>query len=665
MTSNPTADLELMRATLLLDSDPAAAARRATAVLALVPGHAQGGLLLAAACRRLGDPAQALAVLEPLAADQPASAVVQLELARAYAASDRASDALAAYRRVVALDPGFADAWRALAAGLFALGDTAGGDAAYAEYSRLASDPPELADVRVAIQEGRLAAADGLLIRYLERHPNEEVGLRAVAEVATRLDSPGEAELWLRKSLAAAPGYAGARYDLARCLYTQQRVPEALEELERLLRTEPEHVGYRSLKSQLLRLVGRTDESVALMEAIVAERPADATRWLLLGQVWRELGQQDKAVAAFRQALTVRPGYGEAYLAIADLKAVRFTSADIATMREHHARSALLSPQRSHLEFALGKALEDAGEYEESLQHYAQGNALRRAKVVHDPDVTSAVVQRSKEFYTPELFAARSGWGSDRDDPIFIVGLPRSGSTLLEQILATHSAVEGTRELPHLPAIAHQLTVRTMVGESFTYPAGIETLARPELEAMAVSYLELAQVNRPLGKARFVDKMLGNHLHVGLIHLLFPRAAIIDARRHPLGCGFSCFRQFFGRSVTFTYDLGEFGRYYRDYADLMDHMDGVLPGRVHRAHYEHVVASPEAEVRRLLEYCGLPFEQACLRFYDNRRVVHTISSEQVRRPIYVDSVDQWRHYEPWLGALKAELGDLIERYPAA
>jgi len=381
--------------------------------------------------------------------------------------------------------------------------------------------------------------------------------------------------------------------------------------------------------------------------------------------VWREIGRQDKAIDMFRRALEVRPGFGEAYLAIADLKAVRFTADDIAAMRAERERSALLAPQRIHLDFALGKALEDAGEYEASFECYAEGNALRRAKIFHDPEIASIVLRQSKNAYTAEAFAARRAWGSERRDPIFIVGLPRSGSTLLEQILASHSQVEGTRELADMPAIAHEIARRTMVGNEDRYPEGVMSLDAVTLRGYADQYLERTQLNRPLGRPRFVDKMLGNHLHVGLIQLLFPNAAIIDARRHPLSCGLSCFRQYFGRSVSFTYDLGEFGRYYREYVGLMAHIDDVLPGRVHRAYYEQVVASPEQEVRRLLDYCGLPFEEACLRFYDTRRVVHTLSSEQVRRPIYSDSVDQWRHYEPWLGPLKAELGDLIDRYPSA
>jgi hypothetical protein len=272
-------------------------------------------------------------------------------------------------------------------------------------------------------------------------------------------------------------------------------------------------------------------------------------------------------------------------------------------------------------------------------------------------------VARSKETYTRSFFADRAGWGSDRRDPIFIVGLPRSGSTLLEQILGSHSQVEATRELAHIPVIAADVMSAADPADARAYPGAVIALTRAQIGDFAARYLSQAQIYRVFGSARFVDKMLSNFAHVGLIHLMFPRAAIIDIRRHPLGSCVACYKQYFARGLNFTYDLVEAGRYYRDYADLMDYIDVVLPGRVHRVHYELLVADPEREVRRLLDYSGLPFEPGCLRFYENRRVVQTISSEQVRRPIYTDAVDQWRHYEPWLGPLKAALGDWVERYP--
>jgi hypothetical protein len=331
-------------------------------------------------------------------------------------------------------------------------------------------------------------------------------------------------------------------------------------------------------------------------------------------------------------------------------------------MQERLAESTVVGIDRTHLEFALGKALEDDGQFEASFVHYARGTARYRATIGYDPNAVTRIVQRSISIFTDRFFADRSGWGSGRADPIFIVGLPRSGSTLLEQILASHSQVEGTGELPDIPSIGRGLISRPNPGGGQAYPEPVAVLDRDEIDALAARYLSQTQMHRPLGKPHFVDKMLSNFVHIGLIHLMFPNAAIIDMRRHPLGCGFSCYKQIFARGLGFTYDLSEIGRYYRDYALLMEHFDAVLPKRVHRVHYEQLVADPEGEIRRVLDYCRLPFENGCVRFYDNRRVVQTISSEQVRRPIYSEGVDQWRHYEPWLGPLKDALGELVERY---
>ena len=331
-------------------------------------------------------------------------------------------------------------------------------------------------------------------------------------------------------------------------------------------------------------------------------------------------------------------------------------------MQRQLAQSPPSASSRIHLEFALGKALEDTSEFEASFEHYSRGAALQRATIAYDAEATTAYVRHSKAAYTADFFAARRGFGLERIDPIFIVGLPRSGSTLLEQILASYPEVEGTRELPDVPAIVMEIFKRAAPG-TLEYPRSLELLENAALQALAARYLAGTDMRRPLKLPRFVDKMLGNFSHLGLIHLMFPRASIIDTRRHPMGCGFSCYKQLFAQAMNFSYDLTEMGLYYRDYADLMAHIDRVLPGRVHRVSYERLVADPETEVRRLLDYCRLPFDERCLRFYENRRSVQTISSEQVRRPIYSDAVDQWRHYEPWLGALKDALGDLIGGYP--
>ena len=559
-------------------------------------------------------------------------------------------------------DDRLADAWHGLAAERFRAGDTHGGDLAYAQYDRLAPLPPEFNDAAVALGDRRLDVAIGSLKQHLQKLPEDVRALRMLATIARARDDTYESEEYLKQCLQLAPGYAAARFDLATELSAQQRHSEAMPHLERLLAGEPQNPDYLGLKAQELQFHGRNAEAIALMQQVAADNPHDARWRLSCGHLLRETGDQAGAIAAYRQALAIQPGMGEAYWSLANLQTVHLTAADREAMEEF-ARRAPTGPGRPQLEFALGKACEDAAHYEQAFQHYARGNSLYRSSIFFVPDDLSLGVRRSKALYTSRFFAARAAWGSTQADPIFIVGMPRAGSTLLEQILASHSQVEGTRELPDVPGIVRELIVGAVSGGESNYPDLVGTLGRPEIDAYAARYLKRTQVHRPHGRAHFVDKMPGNFAHVGLIHLMFPRATIIDARRHPMACCFSCYRQLFGRGQPFSYDLEELGMHYRDYCELMEHFDAVLPGRVHRVYYEQLVADPEAEVRRLLDHCGLPFESGCLRFYENRRAVSTISSEQVRRPINADAVEQWRHFEPWLGKLAATLGDLVARYP--
>lgn len=666
MLPRDSADLELMRASALLELDPAAAAHQASAILETFPDLEEASLLLAAACSRLGNPATATGILEGLIRAHPASAPLQLELGRIHAAAAQHADAQLALRRAVALDDRLDGAWRALAAQCFATGDVAGGDVAYARYTQLQTLAPELKDAAAALNDSRLEAAEALLNERLRQMPGDVVALRMQANVASERGDDRAAEQILNQCLALAPGDAAARFDLASELSAQQRHAEVLPLAERLLACEPRNTSYMCLKAQALRLFGRHAEAIALMQQAMAVDPDNATTSLLYGNVLRETGEQAAAIAAYRQALALKPGMAEAYWSLANLKTVRFSVADREAMLLQLTRSRPVGLRRTNLEFALGKAFEDAGLYEQSFGHYAHGNALRRSTVFYDADAMSGDFQRSKALYTAKFFADRAGWGSERNDPIFIVGLPRSGSTLLEQILASHSQIEGTRELPDIPRLVRETMLQANPDGApiSNFPEPIAKLSRADVEAFAARYLQQTAGYRPLGKPRFVDKMLGNFLHIGLLHLMFPRATIVDARRHPLACSFSCFKQLFARGLAYTYDQQELGRYYRDYAALMDHMDAVLPGRVHRVHYEQLVADPEVVVRRLLNHCRLSFEDGCLRFYETRRVVNTISSEQVRRPITSDSVDQWRHFEPWLGPLAAELGDLVGCYPS-
>jgi predicted Zn-dependent protease len=648
-------DIALIRVAALLESDPAAAARAAQELLRKHPGHSAAVLLLGEAQRRSGDAPAATAAFAELASTQPRSASVQLELGRALLAQGKRSEAFTTLTHALELEPDLAEAWRELSGVHATGGEWRECDAAYARFAALTNQDGRFAEAAGAIAQERLDHAAALLQQELRRHPGDVAALRLLAQVAVKREDFAEGERLLEECLRLAPGYSRARFDLAEMLHIQQRAGPMLPLLERLLALEPGNLAYRALKAAAYSLLGQSERALSILADLVVEFPDNPVGWMYYGHALRSAGRTDEAIEAYRRSARLRPEFGEVWFSLANLKTFRFTAADIETMRAMLAHADLPDEDRWHFEFSLGNALEQAGDFAGSFEHYARGNALRRAAVAYDPDRNTRLIERTRALFTREFFAARAGAGCASREPIFIVGLPRAGSTLLEQILASHSQVEGTRELPDISAFARELGAWDTPP---AYPESVARLSRTELTALGERYLRQTRSHRLLGRPYFIDKMGNNFLDAGLIHLILPNARIIDARRAPLACCFSNFKQHFISGVWFSYSLEDLGRYYRDYVDLMAHFDAVLPGRIHRVHYEDVVADLEGEVRRLLDYCGLPFEEQCLRFHETRRVVQTASSEQVRRPLYSDSVDEWRNFEPWLGPLKEALGDL-------
>jgi len=659
-------DQALAHASRLLTADKAALAEeQAREILKVVPGHPVAELYLGAALRKQEQIEAALAILEPLARSQPNASVTHLELGLALGAAGRGVEALAALERAVAIKPDLAEAWRALADHLHATGETEAADDAYARFLSTANRDPKLMAAASALVEKRVPVAETLLRDHLKQHPTDVAAIRMLAEVAARLGRNADAELLLRRCLELAPSFAAARQNLAMMLHRQNKLPEALAEAESLLARNPRQTAWLNLKAVILSRLGENAAAIDAFEKVLAQYRRAPKVWMSYGHTLKTAGRQADSIAAYRQALTHAPGLGEAWWSLANLKTFRFEAADIATIRAQLARSDLAGEDRLHLDFALGKALEDAGEYEQSFRHYAAGNELRRRSLRYSADDNRARVVRSRELFTPEFFAERAGWGAPHADPIFVVGLPRSGSTLVEQILASHSQIEGTMELPDIMGFVRELGARLKRSDPSRYPQVLAELTEAQCRGLGERYIAQTRVQRKLGRPFFIDKMPNNFAHSGLIHLILPNARIVDARRHPLGCCFSGFKQHFARGQSFTYSLEDIGRYYRDYVELMAHMDAVLPGRVHRVIYEEMVADTEAQVRDLLRYCNVPFEDSCLRFFENERAVRTASSEQVRQPIFREGVDHWRHFEPWLGPLKAALGPALESYPAA
>ena len=659
-----TLEVALAHARQLLARDPQLAAGQALEILAAVPGHPLALLILGAAHRIRGQTHAALEVLEPLARAQPRAAPVQLELGIALGEAGRPAEAAAALRRALLVKPDSADAWRSLADALDAQGDARGADEARARYLEAATRDPRLLEAGAALVRNELPLAEARLRAHLNAFPTDVAALRMLAEVAGRLERYRDAQQLLERCLELAPGFDAARHNYAFVLNRQGKAELALPQVEQLLAREPRHPGYRNLHAAVLANLGDYLGSIRIYEAVLREFPHQARVWMSLGHSLKTAGRQDDSIAAYRRAIALEPTLGEAYWSLANLKTFRFSAADVAALRAALARSDLADDDRLHFEFALGKALEDAGRYEESFAHYAQGNALRRAAHPYSAEENSRYVERSRALFTREFFAARAGGGSDARDPIFVLGLPRSGSTLVEQILASHSQVEGTMELPDIPVLAREIAARGQPGPEAGFLPALAALGPSELRELGERYLARTRALRRSAAPFFVDKMPNNWLHVGLIQLILPNARIVDTRRHPLGCCFSCFKQQFARGQSFTYDLADLGHYYRDYVGLMHHFDAVLPARVHRVFYEDMICDTETQVRRLLDYCGLPFEEGCLRYYENERAVRTASSEQVRQPIFRDALEQWRHYEPWLGPLKSALGPVLAAYPA-
>jgi tetratricopeptide (TPR) repeat protein len=655
----------LEHAERLLERDPVLARQQAEAILEAVPRHAGTTVILAAAHRLSGDARQALAVVAPLARALPTMVSAQIELGLTLADLGRTAEAVAAFQRAVVQEPRAAEAWRGLAEGLDLLGDTAGSERALAQQLRASTRDPALIEAAAALVDNRLGVAEQLLRDHLADHPADIAALRMLAETGARLGRYEDVERILTQCLEIAPGFAAARHNLATMLYRQNKSEQAKAQIERLTDRDPRHPGYANLRAAILSRLGEYDTAIGLYETMLAEFPGQPKGWMSYGHALKTVGRQADCVAAYRKCLELSPGLGEAWWSLANLKTVKFDDADRAAMAAGLEQSNLSDDDRLHLHYALGKALEDAKLYAESFDHYAQGAAIRRGQVDYDPEENHADVARSRAVFTPALLATTAGGGCPASDPIFVVGLPRSGSTLIEQILASHSQVEGTMELPDLIVMARRLGGKANRREDSTYPEMLAGLSPDALRELGEEYLDRTRVQRKTDRPFFIDKMPNNFAHTGLIHLILPNAKIIDARRHPLGCCFSGFKQHFARGQAFSYDLTDIGRYYADYVALMDHFDTVLPGRVHRVIYERMIEDPEGQIRALLDHCGLPFEAACLSFHENDRAVRTASSEQVRRPIFKDAVEHWQNFESNLGPLKQALGECLATYPDA
>jgi tetratricopeptide (TPR) repeat protein len=661
--SRASVDAALAKAARLLAEDPAAAAQCVREVLAQLPGHPDATLLLGMAGNIGGDFAQAFAVLSDLVRNHPHAPPPLLELARAQAGLRRFDDASATLKRLLGLKPDWSLAHLVLADLHYAAGDAGAADASYNAYLRQTPNDPELMATTAALARNQLPDAERMARLRLRRWPGDIAAMRLLGEICMRSRRNDEAIRLLEDALQRAPGFDAARQNYAVALNRAGRHAEALAELDTVLEVRPDDQILHDMKAVILGRLGNVEDAIATYERLLERKEGHANIWIGYGNALKTAGRTSGAVAAYRRAISLQPGSGGAWWSLANLKTVRFDAADIQAMQVQLQRTDLDETTRANFEFSLGKALEDAGQYELAFSHYAKGNAVRRKQAAYDATVNHANMRRACATHTREFFAARKGMGFDAPDPIFVLGMPRSGSTLIEQILSSHPAVEGTAELTAIIAIAHELGQRGAKPGVAAYQDALSSLDAAQLRALGERYLERTRSQRRTDAPFFIDKMPNNFAHVGMIHLILPNAKIIDTRRHPMACCFSNFKQNFTRGQEFSYGLADMGHYYRDYVALMAHYDQVLPGRIHRVIYEDVVEDTEAQVRRLLDYCGLPFDERCLRFFENDRAVRTASSEQVRRPIYREGVDHWRRFEPWLQPLVDALGPVLTKYP--
>jgi predicted Zn-dependent protease len=561
----------------------------------------------------------------------------------------------------VNINPALPHSWRMLE-GLYRLtGDLEHAQVAAEHVATLKDLPPEVVRATSWFSDGELAAAEQTIRAFLLENGDHPEAMRLLARIALAHDALDDAETLLEGVLALTPDYRAARYDYAQTLIKRQKHREAEDNIRQLLALDPANTDYRTLEATAAVGLGQHDRAIGIYRAMLMDTPASWDVPLWLGHALKTVGRTPEAIEAYQAAAAARANFGDAYWSLANLKSYRFTEDEMARMAEQEAAETTNFEDRWHLCFALGKAFEDRDEPSDAWRYYERGNALKRSASSYAPEVFETNTREQIRVCTPAFFQARAGWGDPRPDPIFILGLPRAGSTLLEQILASHSQVEGTQELADIQRVVLDLQGRAADPEHPRYPAALADLAREDFARLGAAYLADTQVYRT-GKAFFIDKMPNNFRHIGLIHLMLPNAVIIDARREPMACCFSNLKQLFAQGQEFTYGPEDIARYYRTYLELMRHWDQALPGRVLRVRHEDVVDDLEGSVRRMLDHCGLEFESACVAFHQTERSVRTPSSEQVRQPIFRDGLEQWKKFEPWLEPLKASLGDAVERW---
>jgi len=657
MTATADPDLALRDAQKAIQAgDFAAAARITDTILAGDPTH-KDALYMAAVCARYeGRSADALAHLATLKAVSP-------DFGRAYQEEGHLKrklgdmpGAIGAYERATRYNPALIASWSALGDLYQQAGNNDAASNARAQTERVRALPRDLQAVTNHIHEGRVFRAEEIARAFLQRHPTHVEGMRLLADIGSRLGVQEDADFLLESAVDLDPDNIQLRLDYIQVLRKRQKFAEALEQAKVLMARDPNNPLFQSHFAIESMQAGDYKTALDYFERVLEKIPNDPATLVSRGHALKTYGRTDGAIASYKAATEIAPGQGDAWYGLANLKTYTFGDDELSRLEAQFAAPDIDHMSRIHIAYALGKAQEDRGNHDAAFAAYAQGNALKHQTVRYTTEQMHAEFDAQKAICTADLFEAQGGKGCTAPDPIFILGLPRAGSTLIEQILASHPDVDGTLELPNILSLAHRLRGRKQLTDRERYPRILHELLAEEFKALGEEYIETTRIHRQ-GAAFFTDKMPNNFRHIGLIHLILPNARIIDARRNPMDCCWSGFKQLFAEGQEFTYSLDDIGNYYRGYVDLMAHWDSVLPeGRILRVQHEDVLDDLEGQVRRILDYCDLPFDRACVDFHKTDRAVRTASSEQVRRPINKSGLEQWRPYEAHFQPLKAALG---------
>ncbi|MGI9264388.1 MAG: tetratricopeptide repeat-containing sulfotransferase family protein [Gammaproteobacteria bacterium] len=660
-TNRGSIDVALKNAADLLAHDPRLAEEQAQEILKVYPDTVEAKRTLASAYRLQKMPQKGLDVLAPMFAEHSESPDYLHELALCLGGVGQGDEAVEVLRKAIAIDAEHKAAWDSLGHQLAVAGDQQGSREAFQRHFELTTPYQELVEAGKLLREGKQGKAETIVRELLKKHPTEVTAIKMLSDIGLKMGQLKDASHLLERCLELAPNYHAARHSYAIVLMRRQEPEAALEEAERLLALEPDNPNFLTLKASILGRIGNQAEALEIYEKTLKDYPSQPKGQLSYGHTLHAVGRLDECIEAYKECIRLSPEVGEAYWSLANLKTYRFSDEEIQNMREQVTTEGGDADDQAHLAFALGKALEDRKKYDESFRFYKRGNAIRRIGHRHNLKVNVLDSLRQIKALPEPFFEQRKGWGCQAPDPIFVVGLPRAGSTLLEQILASHSRVEGTAELMDIIAISRKLGDKKRENPAGKYPEILAELTEDQVRELGEGYLETTRIQRTTDAPFFIDKLPNNFQHIGLIHLILPNSKIIDARRHPMGGCFSGYKQLFARGQTFTYGLEDIGKYYRDYVRVMDHWDKVLPGRVHRVQYEEMVSDTESQIRALLHYCDLDFEEQCLRFYETERSIRTPSAEQVRKPIYKEGMEQWRNFEAYLDPLKEALGPEVRK----